>query len=94
MTFAKTKYHIVVMRERFVLIGILSQSDDAFFLLLDSAAVIRNWGTTRGLGQLARQGPQVNTKFDPEGDELRINKLEVSRIIPCTAEEWEEWTPK
>ena len=94
MTFEKVKYHIVVMRERFVLIGVLSQSDDALFLLLDNAAVIRNWGTTRGLGQLALQGPQTNTKFDPEGGGLRLNKLEVSRIIPCTAKEWEGWTPK
>jgi hypothetical protein len=91
MKFEEGRYYILVMRERFVLVARVRQDEDALFLVLDDAAVIRRWATNRGLGQLALDGPQPNTKFDPEGSGIWVNKLEVSRIIPCVAPSWRTW---
>lgn len=80
---------IVVMRDCFVLVGRVQPCADALFLRLERAAIVRRWGTTAGLGQLAKEGPKPNTKLDPEGDVV-INKLEVSRILTCDESRWPE----
>jgi hypothetical protein len=84
--------HIYVMRERWVVTGIPSPTDNPLFLSLSQCASIRVWGTTAGLGQLAREGPTDDTKFDPEPDGTRINLLDVMRDIPC--QEGREWKLK
>lgn len=82
------KLCIVVMRERFILVGVIEPTEDAMFFYLRRASIVRRWGTTKGLGQLAQEGPQPNTKLDSEGDDI-INKLEVSRVIPCNEQRWQ-----
>ena len=53
---------IVVADRGFVYVG---QCDiDAEWCVITKARNIRYWGTTRGLGQLAREGPTKDTKLD------------------------------
>lgn len=54
---------IVVLQRGWVVIGIYSQQD--YVGRLDDAKIIRVWGTTKGLGQLAVNGPLPDTKLDP-----------------------------
>lgn len=51
-------------------------------------SVIREWGTSDGLGQLADDGPQEGTKFDPEPDQV-VDRIQIIRVIPCNREVWD-----
>lgn len=64
--------------------------DDFLFLLLDDCCCVRRWGTDRGLGQIASEGPQPETVLDPEGDGVRVNKRYVILEIPGT---WDRSRP-
>lgn len=56
-------FRIVVLPRGWVLIGRYHAAADGTFTLID-AAVIRRWGTTRGLGELYA-GPRGATQLDP-----------------------------
>lgn len=57
---------------------------------LDGSAVIRRWGTTRGIGQLALYGPQPDTQIDPCGT-VRAHELAVVMAIEVTEESEGKW---
>lgn len=57
---------IVVLSNGWNLIGNYHPED----LKLTQASVIRVWGTTRGLGQIALEGPTSETILDPCGTVL------------------------
>ena len=54
---------------------------------LTNAASIRVWGTTKGLGELAQDGPTSNTKLDKCGD-VTFHELTVVGVIDCKDEVW------
>lgn len=58
---------IVVLPHGWVLVGRLIDDGVSDYLLKD-AAVIRRWGTSAGLGQIAREGAQEGTVLDRETD--------------------------
>jgi hypothetical protein len=58
-----TKKQIVILNRGWVVVGDFSNKGDD--CTLQNASVIRTWGTDKGLGQLAEQGPLTNTKLDP-----------------------------
>ena len=62
------KKRIYVLKERWVLIGTESGKTTQNTVYLTDAAVIRVWGTTAGLGQIALDGPTTETKLDPCGN--------------------------
>ena len=57
-----TKKQIVILQRGWIVIGDVSK-DGADFQI-SNCAVIRNWGTTSGLGELAEKGPLQNTRLD------------------------------
>jgi len=84
--------YIFVMERGFVLVGMPQQNSDNFlFWNLTSCGVVRNWGTTEGLGQLAREGPRTETKIDREPDGTEISKHATYRRIPCNMKAWKKW---
>jgi len=56
---------ICVLDKGFVYIGSLSIDDK--FAIIECAQCIREWGTKKGLGQLAIEGPQSGTILDETG---------------------------
>ena len=66
---------IVVLTNGWVIVGTITGKRS-----LSNAKVIRKWGTSRGIGELAN-GPLIDTVTDPLG-EVRIGKIVFS--IPCT----------
>lgn len=50
---------------------------------LEDASVIREWGTTAGLGEIALHGPTPKTKLDYCGNPT-VPKNKVLFRIPCT----------
>jgi hypothetical protein len=60
---APNKTRVIVPLQRgFVATGIYYQKGDVG--KLKKAAIVRRWGTTEGLGQLAEEGPLKNTILD------------------------------
>lgn len=58
-----TKRQIVVLNRGWVVVGDYSEKGDE--CTLANASVIRVWGTTKGLGELAESGITSSTKLDP-----------------------------
>lgn len=56
---------IVVLDRGFVYVGRVTLSED--WCVIEGAKNVRYWGTTRGLGQLALEGPTSSTKLDAVG---------------------------
>lgn len=75
---------IVVLQRGWVVIGRVTQTEDQ--VLIQSASVIRYWGTTKGLGEL-REGPTSKTILDPCGD-VEAHPLTVVLTMDVVAEKW------
>lgn len=76
---------IAVLDRGFVYVGRCSLSDG--FLTITDASCVRRWGTTAGLGELARKGPQAATKLDPAGT-VRAPVSSVMHLIDCDGGAW------
>jgi hypothetical protein len=76
---------ILVLQRGWVAIG--RHSKDGAEHVLTDASVIRRWGTTKGLGQLATDGPQANTVLDATGT-VRAHELATVLVIDADATVW------
>ena len=84
--------NIYVMERGFVLIGRpVEKQPDALFEILGDCGTIRRWGTTKGLGELASEGPLEETVIDPEPPFTKIRLTACYRIIPCNEKAWNKW---
>jgi len=83
MSKSPTPRTIVVLQRGWVVVG-TPQKAPAGEIHLTDASVIRRWGTTKGLGQLAREGKQPNTVLDACG-EVRAFQPAVVLTIPVAA---------
>ena len=77
---------IVILQRGWVMVGRYSQ--DGSKCRLDNAAVIRKWGTTKGLGEIADGGPTKNTVLD-KIPPVEFHELTVIATIQCRAEKWD-----
>lgn len=82
---------ILVLQRGWVAIGSLEREGPS--LVLRRAAIIRRWGTTKGLGQLALEGPRPETIVDPCG-ELRAHELTVVLELAVSSEAERAWTSR
>lgn len=71
---------IVIADRGWVWVG--KTHEDGENLVIEQARCIRYWGTTRGLGQLAEDGPTETTKLDPVG-RVQVNRRAVIARIAC-----------
>lgn len=84
--------YIFVMERGFVLVGTCTQSkEDYLFWTLTQCGSVRRWGTTKGLGQLANEGPKSETIIDAEPDGTEISKKATYRRIPCNMKAWAKY---
>lgn len=82
----ESKRQIVILQRGWVVIGLYSVDKNGECHLSD-ASVIRNWGTEKGLGQLAESGPLTNTKIDPCPD-LHFHPLTVIARMEVNESNW------
>lgn len=54
---------------------------------ISDARCVRRWGTTRGLAQLAAEGPQEATKLDDKRG-VFVPASDVKAIFECVGEKW------
>lgn len=78
---------IIVLQRGWVMIGRLER--DGSECKLHNAKVIRNWGTTKGLGEIALGGPTSSTKLDPCGGVVEFDYLTVVCAISCDESKWQ-----
>lgn len=76
---------IVILQRGWVMVGLYGRDGEDCWL--EKAHVIRRWGTTRGLGELAVNGPLSNTQMDPCG-RVDFHVLTVVATIRCEASRW------
>lgn len=56
-------------------------------VVLNNAQVVRRWGTTKGIGEIATGGPTRETVLDPCGT-VRVHELAVVMTIDCDTDKW------
>lgn len=76
---------IVILQRGWVMVGDFTQEGDT--VTLRNASVIRMWGTTKGLGEIAANGPTSKTALDPCGV-VTIHILTTVAILDCEASKW------
>jgi len=78
---------IVILQRGWVMVGRLSRVGTD--CTLRDASVLRVWGTTRGLGEIALDGPTSSTKLDKAGT-VQFDYLTTVATISCEASKWEK----
>lgn len=78
---------IVVLQRGWVMIGRYSKEGE--ICTLENAYVIRQWGTTKGLGELALEGKKGSTKLDKAGH-VEFHVLTIVATINCKDDIWEK----
>ncbi|MCP3873370.1 MAG: hypothetical protein GY699_09485 [Desulfobacteraceae bacterium] len=76
---------ILILQRGWIVVGDVKKEGNYFYS--ENTNVIRSWGTTKGIGEIALNGPTSNTKLDPCGD-LSVHELAVVGIINCVSEKW------
>lgn len=78
---------IVVLQRGWVAIGDYIKSGE--YVTLKNAAIIRKWGTTKGLPQLAREGKLSDTVLDSSPN-IKFHILTEVMSIDCCEEKWKD----
>lgn len=78
---------IVVADRGHVWVGEVCQAQDGSSLYIRDARIVRRWGTTHGLNQLAIEGPQPNTRLDQAADVIVPHRAVIARIA-CARSAW------
>jgi len=76
---------ICVLLSGWVLVGNLERDGDEY--ILTQGSVIRRWGTTEGLGELAMKGPLPETKLD-KTPLVKFHKTQMIFSISCDESKW------
>ena len=76
---------IVIAQRGWVFVGDVTTNGDN--VTIENAQCIRRWGTTRGLGEIAKNGPTASTKLDDFGT-VRLHALAVVAALDCEAGKW------
>ena len=78
---------IVILQRGWVFVGRFSQEGST--CKLTDAYNIRTWGTTKGLGELASDGPTTNTKLDKVND-VTFHELTTVAMLDCEDSVWKK----
>ena len=78
---------IVVLQRGWIVVGRFERNGSD--CKMSNASVIRIWGTTNGLGEIAKKGPTGSTKLDKCYGIVQFDYLTVVATIDCEAKEWE-----
>jgi hypothetical protein len=76
---------IVVLDRGFVYVG--NVTADEQFATIENAKCVRVWGTQKGVGQLALDGPQRETALDAAGT-VTAPMRAVIHFIECATDAW------
>ena len=83
-----SKIKIVILQRGWVMVGRFERNGSDCTLF--DASVIRSWGTTKGLGELAKNGPTESTKLDKCNGIVEFDYLTVVATISVEEKSWEK----
>lgn len=78
---------IVVLQRGWILVGRLERAGSD--CKLHNASVIRLWGTDKGLGQIAKDGPTGSTKLDKCHGIVEFDYLTCVLTLACEESKWQ-----
>lgn len=81
-----SEVRICILQRGWVMVGYYHRDGDNCSLA--KASVIRNWGTTKGLGEIAADGPKKDTKLDPTNGLVEFHRLTEVATILCKEDSW------
>lgn len=81
-----SEHRIVVLQRGWVIAGEYKEEGEE--IVVTSGSVVRHWGTTKGLPELAEKGPLKDTKLDASVGEIRAHKLSVVMTIKTEHTRW------
>lgn len=76
---------IVILDRGFVYVG--DVTIDADWVTITNGRNVRRWGTSKGLGELAKTGPLKDSVIDPAGT-VRAPLRALIGLIECEASSW------
>lgn len=76
---------IVILQRGWVVVGQYSQEGDE--CTISNGYVIRSWGTSNGLGEIALNGPTSSTKLD-KITETKFHELAAIASLKCEESKW------
>lgn len=76
---------IAILDRGWVFIGRATETTDT--VTLNNADCIRRWGTSKGIGELALEGPRRETKLDPAGT-VTVPRSSVIALIDASEPSW------
>ena len=79
---------IVILQRGWIMIGKFQRIGND--CKLSNASIIRNWGTTKGLGELASEGATGTTKLDKCYGTVQFDYLTVVATIDCEESKWKK----
>lgn len=79
------KLVIAILDRGWVFVG--RARDSSGSVIIRNAACVRYWGTTKGIGQLALEGPQRDTKLDEAGT-VTVPIESIIALIDADVEKW------
>ena len=85
------KWKIIIAERGWVYVGRLTREEDQ--MVIRDCWNLRRWGTSTGLGQLAKDGPTPETVVDHYGV-VRIHVLAVVGVVDCNQTAWDKWSRK
>lgn len=80
-------WQIVVLQRGWVVVGKMMKEGNA--CTLHDASIIRRWGTTGGLSELADKGPLPETKLEPAKLPIRFHYLTSILTLECSSK-WKD----
>ena len=78
---------IVVLQRGWIVVGRFERNGTQ--CKLHNASVIRSWGTTWGLGEIAEGGPTSTTKLDKCKGVVEFDYMTVVLTIDCESKKWQ-----
>jgi len=82
----KGNIKIVILQRGWAMIGRFERNGSD--CILHDSYVIRRWGTTEGLGELAEKGKRENTKLDKNYRPVQFDYLTVVATLDCKEDVW------
>ena len=79
---------ICILQRGWVFVGRFRKNGSA--CKLENASNIRTWGTTKGLGEIAENGPTDTTKLDKVND-VSFHELSIVAMIDCDEKAWKKY---
>ncbi len=80
---------IVVLQRGWTIVGRFEREGSK--CKIHNASVIRTWGTTQGLGEIAKGGPTSTTKLDKCNGLVEFDYLTVVLTMACKESAWKKY---